>query len=535
MGSILQERAAQRGGDRFSSREREWRRRAPRSHSGPEAASGGKSSKMGRRQSQRKSLQPPNTPPSQDNTAEKKLQQRRRNKTNTTNRSNHSARGASKSPSGDRKEPKVQPAVQLGVCREQRPRGLRAGGHSAAPPRQLSGPSPSLSPDLVDRRSEQQQAVDLGAEEDSDTDLSESERRPLTPSDRVPPQLDLRPEVVHPEDSSSHRPRSRGHCRFLFPDFLPPPFNSWSLSQLAVFSNTEGRAPPGPRPVGPLERYLERLLQLEWLQIQTVQEESGKSTVADLIPGCHRSHTSTSTRLSCPKSILQCQRAFPFTLLSSVASHSALLSGCACAPCHVRYSACSVTGCGSTHNHIHQSRLGPLPERRDPLVLPKRSFSETRARSSDRSSAPRTQSFSSPVRGSSHLRRMQAVGNIRTPGRSLSTARDVSVRDWKDGRDRRDGVGSRGAGLDFRSGGGRRRSPSEQRSALEPRPSGSDKVRNVSECRGAEQRRAGRLTEQRRAARLTEQQIKPDAVAAIKDNLPASKHSSRTKQVEFVT
>lgn len=277
-----------------------------------------------------------------------------------------------------------------------------------------------------------------------------------------------------------------------------------------------------------MERYLERLLQLEWHQIQTVQEESGKSTVSDLIPGCHRSFTSTSTRLSSPKSILQCQRAFPLTFLSSLASHSALLSGCACTPCHLRY--CSVTSCRSTHGHVHQSRLGPLLECRDPPSLPKRSYSETRARSSDRSSASRAQSFSSPVRGSSHLRRMQASGNIRNPAQaastgSLSTARDVSVGAGGDS------LGARGDALDYRPGGVRRRSISEQRSGVERRRSGSEKVRSGSECR-----RAG--AEQRRAARLKEQEIKPDAVTAIMDNLPAgSKYTavSRPKQVEFVT
>ncbi|KAI4797287.1 hypothetical protein KUCAC02_025203, partial [Chaenocephalus aceratus] len=111
-----------------------------------------------------------------------------------------------------------------------------------------------------------------------------------------------------------------GLCAFDFPDFLPPPFNSWSLSHLAVFYNTEGRGAPRPRAVGPLERYLERLLQLEWRQIQSVEEDGGNS--GDFSSSCHKSAASSSSRLSSPKCILQCQRSFPLTFLSSLANHS---------------------------------------------------------------------------------------------------------------------------------------------------------------------------------------------------------------------
>ncbi|KAF7646144.1 hypothetical protein LDENG_00192440 [Lucifuga dentata] len=522
MGTILQERVAQPCFDRIPIREREWKKKAPWNNNRPDASS----NKMGRRQSQRKSLQPQHTLPCQENTTEKKLQQRRKHKPSAASANSsvppHSARGSSKArpltPAADRKEVKVQQAA--GVYRKEEHARLR--GSTPAPAFPCLRLSDS-SPDRPESRS-----LNLSSYGDSDTDLSESERFLVPPLDCAPPQLDLRPEVIHPEDSPScsHRPTSQRHCSFHFPDFLPPPFNSWSLSQLAVFYNLDGTAAPRPRPVGPLERYLERLLQLEWHQIQTMQEESGKSAVSDVTSSCHRLSSSTSARLSNPKSILQCQRAFPLTFLSSLAGHSALLSGCACTLCRIRYSTCSVTSCRSTHGHIYHSRLSPLPECRGLLSLPRRSYSETRVHSSERSLASRAQGSSSPVRGSSHLRRMQALGNIRNPAHGVatknhSTATDSSVRA---------GVGAQADVLDCQSGGVRKRSASEHgRRGAERRGHGSEKLRSGSECRRAEWRRKAEL-----------QEIKPDAVAAIMDNLPASKHSpisrtNRPKQVEFVT
>lgn len=453
----------------------------------------------------------------------------------------HSAHRASESTSDkshplcpaaeDRMKPKVQQASQRCSHREQKHRGSR---HSAAfPCRHLC----DSSPDLLERHSPNLEAGLLTSghgEGDSDTDLSDSERLPVLPSARVPPQLELRPEVIEDEDSSSRscRPRGQGHGGFDFPDFLPPPFNSWSLSQLAVFYNMEGRGAPRPRPVGPLERYLERLLQLEWHQIQTVQEDSVKSAVSEVIPSCHRSPAAASSRLSSPKCILQCQRAFPLTFLSSLASHSALLSGCACTLCRIRYTTCGVSCCRSTHSHTRQSRLSPMLERRGPVSLPKRSYSESRVHSSDKGSASQAPRFNSPVRANSHMRRMQALGNIRNPVQGAYTkphsARDSSVRAG------RDQLGTRGEVLDYRTGGVRKRSGSEQRkSAAERQQDASERQRSGSECR-----RGG--GERRRVAEPKEREIKPDAVKAIMDNLPGSKYSpvnrpNRPKQVDFVT
>lgn len=433
------------------------------------------------------------------------------------------------SPPEDRMEPKVQPVVQHGRHREnQQPAGFRGSRHRTTfPCYRLTNSSHTLG----GRQSLKSEAGSLSGhgENDSDTDLSESERGPVMESCQVPPQLELRPEVIEAKECSSCRPRRCSHEGFDFPDFLPPPFNSWSLSQLAVFYNLEGRGTPRPRPVGPLERYLEKLLQLEWRQIQTFQEESGKPAVSDVSTSCHNTAAAVSSRLSSPKCILQCQRAFPLTFLSSLASHSALLSSCACTVCCIRYSTCNKICCRSTYSHARQPRLSPMLEQRRLVLLPKRSYSESRVHCSDRSSASQVQRFSSPVRTNSHLRRMQASGNIRSFVQGATTKPLSTARDYNGvGRDR---MGAWGNVLDR---GLRRRSGSEQRQGqTEKQQSDSEKRRSGSECR------RGRA-ERRRTTELKDREIKPDAVTAIMDNLPGSKNSlihkpNRVKQVEFFT
>lgn len=211
---------------------------------------------------------------------------------------------------------------------------------------------------------------------DSGSDLSDTERLPEPASATNPPLLHLREEVIDPSDFQPSRAPSRSHgvSHDSYPDFLPPPFNSWSLRELAVYLNTDGKNVPRSRPVNQFERYLDRLLQLEWRQIMTLHEESSKSvwTVR------RRTHSS----LSAPKSILQCQRAFPFTLLSSVHPQS----------CN-HY---SVSVCTYPH-HSH-----PLTEKSG---LSRRSSSETRVHRLNRLSDSSLD----------HLKRMQAIGNIRNP------------------------------------------------------------------------------------------------------------------------
>uniref|UniRef100_A0A9J8CD57 Family with sequence similarity 217 member Bb n=1 Tax=Cyprinus carpio carpio TaxID=630221 RepID=A0A9J8CD57_CYPCA len=249
-------------------------------------------------------------------------------------------------------------------------------------------------------------------EEDSASDLSDSERNSALPTQISPPDLNLRAEVIDPSDFHASRPSCRAHNSY--PDFLPPPFNSWSLQQLAVYLNTEGKGIPRPKPVGQLERYLDRLLQLEWHHIQTAQEDSSKSNTP-LPKGRHLPHSSSHLSLSSPKCILQCQRAFPLTLLSSLASAPTLqLSSCTCPHCQNQYPI--LNGPCRSYAYHHHTRLSPLLEKKGQASgLPKRSSSESRAHQPDSRHRSREHRLSDPLSESSHLRRMQAIGNIRNP------------------------------------------------------------------------------------------------------------------------
>lgn len=279
---------------------------------------------------------------------------------------------------------------------------------------------------------------------DSASDLSDSERLPVLPSPCTPctpPHLNLRAEIINTNDFPPDFPGPHGVVgdedenekpSYSYPDFLPPPFNSWSLRQLAVFLHTEGRGAPRPKPVGTLEKYLERLLQLEWLQIQTVQVESsrppgsrprpqGFSSAA--IAHQPRPHTAPPSRLNSPKGLRHSQRAFPFAPVNnppSPASGQHQLSRFpVCPHCHIRYPLCN--GSCSAYAYQRHSRLSPLLERRArPGAPTKRSSSETRATSTEGRS-PGGQGGSgggahtpvSPSAGKSHHRHMQAAGNAR--------------------------------------------------------------------------------------------------------------------------
>ncbi|XP_074868127.1 protein FAM217B isoform X2 [Carettochelys insculpta] len=122
--------------------------------------------------------------------------------------------------------------------------------------------------------------IEEDAAEDSGSDLSDSERIPIPPSPRTPPELNLRAEEIDPVCFEHLFEAGCKESIYYYPDFLPPPFNNWDLQQLAVFVNTECKSESRPQPSGFLERYIERLLQLEWLQVQTIQNEKGKTAKA---------------------------------------------------------------------------------------------------------------------------------------------------------------------------------------------------------------------------------------------------------------
>ncbi|XP_075577511.1 protein FAM217B [Pelecanus crispus] len=121
------------------------------------------------------------------------------------------------------------------------------------------------------------QIIKEDAEDDSASDLSDSERIPIPPSPCTPPELILRAEEIDPVCLEHVPDTGFKESEYYYPDFLPPPFNSWDLKQLAVFVNVEGKTEFRPKPTGFLEKYIDRLLQLEWLQMQTVQNEKGKA------------------------------------------------------------------------------------------------------------------------------------------------------------------------------------------------------------------------------------------------------------------
>ncbi|XP_051931162.1 uncharacterized protein LOC127607107 isoform X2 [Hippocampus zosterae] len=291
----------------------------------------------------------------------------------------------------------------------------------------------------------------------SDSDLSDSERHSVLPSGGVPPKLELRPEVIQTRNCPSPgiRPKEQRLTRYDFPDFLPPPFNSWTVGQLSVFYNTEHRGAARHRPVSSLERYLERLLELEWQQFQTIQEE---------------------------------------------ASHSAKLQYCPCVQLQIHNTSRCVVSCRSTDNH---QPLGPLLGNRSTMFFPKRSYSEIRVHV-ENSSPFRPPRLSSPVRtNNSHMRRMEALGNIRNP---IQVAKHKPARYPSTSRERRDHeVACNRTGRIRRSVSEQRKSGAEIQTALE-RP-----------IRGSECRKKG---DTRQKAVPKEQEIKPNAVNAIKDNLP---------------
>ncbi|XP_044207763.1 translation initiation factor IF-2 [Thunnus albacares] len=291
---------------------------------------------------------------------------------------------------------------------------------------------------------------------DSASDLSDSERLPVLPSPCTPctpPHLNLRAEVINTDDFPPDFPGPRGNLgdeeesekpSYSYPDFLPPPFNSWSLRQLAVFLHTEGRGAPRPKPVGPLEKYLERLLQLEWLQIQTVQAESSRPPGTRPRPQSFpsattahppRPHTAPPSRLNSPKGLRHSQRAFPFTPVNNPPSPASAQHQPSrfpvCPHCHIRYPLCN--GSCSAYAYQRHSRLSPLLERRArPGAPAKRSSSETRATSTEGRSpggqgggggggGGGAQTPVSPSAGRSHLRHMQAAGNSRKQPQEFGT------------------------------------------------------------------------------------------------------------------
>ncbi|XP_039092993.1 protein FAM217B isoform X2 [Hyaena hyaena] len=122
-------------------------------------------------------------------------------------------------------------------------------------------------------------------DEDSASDLSDSERVAEPPPPALaPPELRLRAEETDAADPGldpdpGADPRG-AQPTYRYADFLPAPFSSWDLRDLAVPPGAEPRPAAQGGAAGPLARYVARLLQLEWLQMQTVRSEKGKGARA---------------------------------------------------------------------------------------------------------------------------------------------------------------------------------------------------------------------------------------------------------------
>lgn len=273
---------------------------------------------------------------------------------------------------------------------------------------------------------------------DSASDLSDSERLPVLPSPCTPPQLNLRAEIVESVDLHPHIPGPRTDSDgYNYPDFLPPPFSTWSLRQLATFLNMEGKRAPRPKPVGQLEVFLERLLQLEWHQIQTIQNENSQPTAKNIRSRSHasnypqiaslsRPHTAPPSRLGSPKCMRQSQHPFPFPFPSSLGSPSSSCQLSRCLYCHVRYPLCNGSCCSYTY-HRH-SRLSPLLERKtSPSITHKRSNSESRASASDNNMARALY----PVSPKSQKEQMTVGRNLQKASQELSVKSKKEPSDCK--------------------------------------------------------------------------------------------------------
>ncbi|XP_006873462.1 PREDICTED: protein FAM217B [Chrysochloris asiatica] len=150
---------------------------------------------------------------------------------------------------------------------------IYAGGKLGQGPGCLGASGSSLFLDL-----QSMNIVSEDTDEDSASDLSDSERVPIPQSPLSPPDLRLRAEEFNPAYFQPYPEPGHARSEDKYPDFLPPPFNSWDLQETALLLNTEGKTDTMPRASGLLGRYIDRLVQLEWLQTQTVQTEKAKGT-----------------------------------------------------------------------------------------------------------------------------------------------------------------------------------------------------------------------------------------------------------------
>ncbi|XP_005993643.1 protein FAM217B [Latimeria chalumnae] len=239
-------------------------------------------------------------------------------------------------------------------------------------------------------------------DDDSASDLSDSERIALHPSPCTPPELNLRAEEIDPVYLVNVSDQEFTKSEFYYPDFLPPPFNSWDLQQLAIFLNTEGKHATRPQPAGVFEKYVDRLLQMEWLQMQTIQSEKERASRPrpQSAPSSFRSPKS-------PGKSKPWQTPVPTRVPSQGVAKFFRSSY---SNCRVKYPYCS-DKCNPYTYQIHSR----LPTMMDSALPPqKRPSSETRVKSKTRRSENLKQDVPSlQAHGRNSGCKVQSAGNIR--------------------------------------------------------------------------------------------------------------------------
>ncbi|XP_034980204.2 protein FAM217B isoform X1 [Zootoca vivipara] len=179
--------------------------------------------------------------------------------------------------------------TQSFCCKQKGNLERNSGGHSAAADPYSPGYQ-SASAGAMFLDFESMRIMKDDSDQDSASDLSDSERIPIPPSPCTPPELNLRAEEIDPLCFEHLFDAKFKQPDYYYPDFLPPPFNTWDLKGLVAFVHTECKSETRPEPAGTLEKYVDRLLELEWLQMQTIQAEKGKAakTRPQTAPGALR-------------------------------------------------------------------------------------------------------------------------------------------------------------------------------------------------------------------------------------------------------
>ncbi|XP_074066484.1 protein FAM217B-like isoform X2 [Macrotis lagotis] len=159
-------------------------------------------------------------------------------------------------------------------CIERDPKRNITGSVAEATPFGSRFPEPSVGKLFLDVQS--LSIIKENADEDSASDLSDSERIPIPPSPFTPPELNLRAEEIDPVCFDPHTDQGCEQAEYYYPDFLPPPYNSWDLNNMASSTSSQYKNEPLPQTIESLGKYIDRLVQLEWLQMQTIQNEKIK-------------------------------------------------------------------------------------------------------------------------------------------------------------------------------------------------------------------------------------------------------------------